>query len=130
MYEIVIVTWHRLTNTGAAATDDDAMDDFLADFFGAVNGRAGGDRRHRHGRRRRHHGGARGARAPAVRLTREFLDKALCEVYPDAHDRLDLPAAPGPSHRQQQPHQVKRRQQRLVAELSALGIDTSGLAPA
>ncbi|MFF4685968.1 hypothetical protein [Streptomyces sp. NPDC001307] len=84
-----------------------------------------------------------------MRLTREFLDKALCEVCPDAHDRLDLPADPetgllsfvppsddadyqdlGPSHRQQQPHQVKRRQQRLVAELSALGIDTSGLAPA
>ncbi|MGW3133883.1 hypothetical protein [Streptomyces sp. NPDC001123] len=36
----------------------------------------------------------------------------------------------GPSHWQQYPHQVKRRQQRLIAELSALGVDTSGLAPA
>ncbi|MGQ4419941.1 transposase [Streptomyces sp. SAS_269] len=36
----------------------------------------------------------------------------------------------GPSHWQQHPQQVKRRQQRLIAELSALGVDTSGLAPA
>ncbi|MGY5051260.1 transposase [Streptomyces sp. 900105755] len=36
----------------------------------------------------------------------------------------------GPSHWQQHPHQVKRRQQWLIAELSALGIDTSGLTPA
>ncbi|MFF4258738.1 IS110 family transposase [Streptomyces sp. NPDC001663] len=36
----------------------------------------------------------------------------------------------GPSHWQQDPHQAKRRQQRLIAELSALGVDTSGLAPA
>ncbi|TRO55815.1 hypothetical protein [Streptomyces sp. IB201691-2A2] len=36
----------------------------------------------------------------------------------------------GPNHWQQHPHQTKRRQQRLIAELSALGVDTSGLEPA
>jgi transposase len=36
----------------------------------------------------------------------------------------------GPNHWQQDPHQAKRRQQRLIAELSALGVDTSGLEPA
>ncbi|WP_405563694.1 IS110 family transposase [Streptomyces phaeochromogenes] len=36
----------------------------------------------------------------------------------------------GPNHWQQHPHQAKRRQQRLIAELSALGVDTSGLEPA
>ncbi|MET8454573.1 hypothetical protein [Streptomyces sp. NPDC005209] len=36
----------------------------------------------------------------------------------------------GPSHGQQHPRQVKRRRQRLIAELSALGVGTSGLTPA
>ncbi|MFD3583244.1 hypothetical protein [Streptomyces sp. NPDC058683] len=36
----------------------------------------------------------------------------------------------GPSHWQQHPHQVKRRQQHLIAEPSVLGVDTSGLTPA
>lgn len=36
----------------------------------------------------------------------------------------------GPNHWQQDPHQAKRRQQRHIAELSALGVDTSGLEPA
>ncbi|MFD0111832.1 DEAD/DEAH box helicase [Streptomyces sp. NPDC058320] len=74
---------------------DDGVDDFLADFFGAVNDEpeedaattdAGG-------------GDGTGAvpRAHVPRLfgsAREFLDEALREVYPDAHDRLDLSADP------------------------------------
>ncbi|MFE0448561.1 SNF2-related protein [Streptomyces fungicidicus] len=78
----------------AGAGEDDGMDDFLADFFGAVNdeleedtadGDTGGD------------GGGAVPRADVPRLfgsTREFLDEALREVYPDAHDRLDLSADP------------------------------------
>ncbi|MFC8423504.1 SNF2-related protein [Streptomyces sp. NPDC057236] len=71
---------------------DDSVDDFLADFFGAVGDEpedpadAGGDGT-----------GAAVPRADVPRLfgsTREFLDEALREVYPDAHDRLDLSADP------------------------------------
>ncbi|MFF9132383.1 DEAD/DEAH box helicase [Streptomyces sp. NPDC014806] len=84
----------RSPGTGAAATDDDAMDDFLADFFGAVNdepeetagtGTDGGD------------GTTAVPTAHVPRLfasAREFLDEALREVYPDAHDRLDLAVDP------------------------------------
>ncbi|MEU2874206.1 hypothetical protein ABZ769_34280 [Streptomyces olivoreticuli] len=36
----------------------------------------------------------------------------------------------GPSYWQQHPQQARRRQQQLIAELSALGVDTSGLTPA
>ncbi|WP_055628733.1 DEAD/DEAH box helicase [Streptomyces hirsutus] len=80
----------------AGTGDDDAVDDFLADFFGAVNdepedaaaaasGAVGGD------------GGGAVPRADVPRLfgsAREFLDEALREVYPDAHDRLDLSVDP------------------------------------
>jgi ERCC4-related helicase len=79
------------TRHTSGAGDDDAVDDFLADFFGAVNdepeedaGTGDGD------------GGAV-PRAHVPRLfasAREFLDEALREVYPDAHDRLDLSADP------------------------------------
>ncbi|MFH9859355.1 SNF2-related protein [Streptomyces sp. NPDC017202] len=73
---------------------DDGVDDFLADFFGAVNdepegedeGAADGD-----------HAGGSVPTAHVPRLfasAREFLDEALREVYPDAHDRLDLSADP------------------------------------
>ncbi|MFD3824452.1 SNF2-related protein [Streptomyces sp. NPDC058625] len=81
----------RASDEGA----DGAVDDFLADFFGAVgdepeedaaaSGAAGGD------------GSGAVPRADVPRLfgsTREFLDEALREVYPDAHDRLDLSADP------------------------------------
>ncbi|MET8125887.1 DEAD/DEAH box helicase [Streptomyces sp. NPDC005065] len=74
---------------------DDGVDDFLADFFGAVNddpeenaattGAGGGD------------GTGAVPRAHVPRLftsAREFLDEALREVYPDAQDRLDLSADP------------------------------------
>ncbi|MFJ7305109.1 SNF2-related protein [Streptomyces sp. NPDC099088] len=74
---------------------DDGVDDFLADFFGAVNdepeedaattGAGSGD------------GTGAVPRAHVPRLfasAREFLDEALREVYPDAHDRLDLSADP------------------------------------
>ncbi|GAA2423343.1 DEAD/DEAH box helicase [Streptomyces glaucus] len=79
---------------GAGDGADDGMDDFLADFFGAVgdepeedaaSGADGGD------------GGGAVPRAHVPRLfasAREFLDEALREVYPDAHDRLDLSADP------------------------------------
>jgi ERCC4-related helicase len=73
----------------------DGVDDFLADFFGAVNDEpeedagasdtGGGD------------GSGTVPRAHVPRLfasAREFLDEALREVYPDAHDRLDLSADP------------------------------------
>lgn len=78
----------------SGAGGDDGVDDFLADFFGAVNdepeedaadGDAGGD------------GGGAVPRADVPRLfgsAREFLDEALREVYPDAHDRLDLSIDP------------------------------------
>ncbi|MFJ9356955.1 SNF2-related protein [Streptomyces mirabilis] len=82
-------------DTDRASDTDDGVDDFLADFFGAVNDEpeedaattdAGG-------------GDGTGAvpRAHVPRLfssAREFLDEALREVYPDAHDRLDLSADP------------------------------------
>ncbi|MFJ3207509.1 SNF2-related protein [Streptomyces flaveolus] len=72
---------------------DDAVDDFLADFFGAVGDEpeedagasAGGD------------GTGTVPRAHVPRLfgsAREFLDEALREVYPDAHGRLDLSTDP------------------------------------
>ncbi|MER5994786.1 DEAD/DEAH box helicase [Streptomyces viridosporus] len=77
----------------SGADDGDGVDDFLADFFGAVNDEpeedaAGGDT-----------DDASGAvpRAHVPRLfgsAREFLDEALREVYPDAHDRLDLSIDP------------------------------------
>ncbi|MEU0335817.1 DEAD/DEAH box helicase [Streptomyces sp. NPDC006193] len=82
---------HRASGAGA----DDGVDDFLADFFGAVNDdpeedaattdAGGGD------------GGGAVPRAHVPRLfasAREFLDEALREVYPDAHDRLDLSVDP------------------------------------
>ncbi|MGW2893167.1 SNF2-related protein [Streptomyces sp. NPDC001212] len=82
------------TDRTSGAGPDEAVDDFLADFFGAVNDEpeedaatdaSGGD------------GTTAVPRAHVPRLfasTREFLDEALREVYPDAHDRLDLSADP------------------------------------
>jgi hypothetical protein len=83
------------TRHTSEAGADDGVDDFLADFFGAVNdapeedaaasGAGGGD------------GTGAVPRAHVPRLfasAREFLDEALREVYPDAHDRLDLSADP------------------------------------
>ncbi|MDN5385440.1 DEAD/DEAH box helicase [Streptomyces sp. LB8] len=79
-------------SSGSGAAGDDAVDDFLADFFGAVGdepeedtGADGGE------------GTTAVPRAHVPRLfgsAREFLDEALREVYPDAHDRLDLSADP------------------------------------
>ncbi|MER5182668.1 DEAD/DEAH box helicase [Streptomyces sp. NPDC002896] len=69
------------------ADGDDAMDDFLADFFGAV-GDEPEDENAEDGS-----GSIRKADVPRLfASTREFLDEALREVYPDAHDRLDLSA--------------------------------------
>ncbi|WP_329184621.1 DEAD/DEAH box helicase [Actinacidiphila glaucinigra] len=80
--------------TSDAGTDD-GVDDFLAEFFGAVNDEpeedtaasdtGSGD------------GTGTVPRAHVPRLfasAREFLDEALREVYPDAHDRLDLSTDP------------------------------------
>ncbi|MEU6178886.1 DEAD/DEAH box helicase [Streptomyces coeruleorubidus] len=77
----------------SGADDGDGVDDFLADFFGAVNDEpeedaAGGDA---------DDAGGAVPRAHVPRLfasAREFLDEALREVYPDAHARLDLSADP------------------------------------
>jgi superfamily II DNA or RNA helicase len=77
----------------SGADTDDGVDDFLADFFGAVNDEpeedaAGGDA---------DDAGGAVPRAHVPRLfasAREFLDEALREVYPDAHARLDLSADP------------------------------------
>ncbi|MEU6339403.1 DEAD/DEAH box helicase [Streptomyces sp. NPDC046977] len=83
------------TDRTSDAGTDDGVDDFLAEFFGAVNEEpeqdtaasdAGGD-----------DGTGTVPRAHVPRLfasAREFLDEALREVYPDAHDRLDLSADP------------------------------------
>ncbi|WP_030219559.1 DEAD/DEAH box helicase [Streptomyces sp. NRRL WC-3626] len=65
---------------------DEAVGDFLADFFNPVNEELEEDA---------DSGDGSGAvpRADVPRLfgsTREFLDEALREVYPDAHERLDL----------------------------------------
>jgi ERCC4-related helicase len=76
------------------ADADEGVDDFLADFFGAVNDEpdevaTGGGADEGDGRTV--------PRAHVPRLfasAREFLDEALREVYPDAHDRLDLSADP------------------------------------
>ncbi|MEU4133053.1 DEAD/DEAH box helicase [Streptomyces wuyuanensis] len=79
----------------SGADDADGVDDFLADFFGAVNDEpeaeaTGGDV----------DGGAGGGAVPRAHVprlfasAREFLDEALREVYPDAHARLDLSADP------------------------------------
>ena len=70
---------------------DDPVDDFLADFFSSVNEELEEDTADS--------GVGSGAvpRADVPRLfgsAREFLDEALREVYPDAHDRLDLSADP------------------------------------
>ncbi|WP_328506483.1 DEAD/DEAH box helicase [Streptomyces sp. NBC_00391] len=73
---------------GQEGAEDAGLDDFLADFFGAVGddpagGVAGGD--------------ASVPKADVPRLftsTREFFDEALREVFPDARDRLDLSADP------------------------------------
>ncbi|KAF3468533.1 DEAD/DEAH box helicase [Streptomyces sp. Tu 3180] len=78
----------RTSGTG----DGVGVDDFLADFFGAVNDEpeedaADGDAS----------GGGAVPRADVPRLfgsAREFLDEALREVYPDAHARLDLSVDP------------------------------------
>ncbi|GAB7105729.1 DEAD/DEAH box helicase [Streptomyces phaeofaciens JCM 4814] len=74
---------------------DDGVDDFLADFFGAVNDEPEEDAATTEA------GGGDGSgavpRAHVPRLfasAREFLDEALREVYPDAHDRLDLSTDP------------------------------------
>ncbi|MDF6046436.1 DEAD/DEAH box helicase [Streptomyces sp. JH14] len=72
---------------------DDGVDDFLADFFGAVNDEPEEDTATTDA------GDGTGAvpKAHVPRLfssAREFLDEALREVYPDAHDRLDLSADP------------------------------------
>ncbi|WP_413801418.1 DEAD/DEAH box helicase [Streptomyces iranensis] len=64
----------------APAGDSVGMDGFLADFFGTVGDEPESD-------------DASPPRAEVPRLfvsTREFLDEALREVFPDARDRLDL----------------------------------------
>ncbi|MFF9395281.1 DEAD/DEAH box helicase [Streptomyces griseoluteus] len=80
------------TDRAADSGDDDAVDDFLADFFGPVNEEPEQDTASN---------GSNGTgsvpRAHVPRLfasAREFLDEALREVYPDAHDRLDLSVDP------------------------------------
>ncbi|WP_081240836.1 DEAD/DEAH box helicase [Streptomyces viridosporus] len=80
----------------SGADDGDGVDDFLADFFGAVN-----DEPEEDAAATSDAGGGDGTgtvpRAHVPRLfasAREFLDEALREVYPDAHDRLDLSTDP------------------------------------
>jgi ERCC4-related helicase len=82
-------------DTDRASGTGDGVDDFLADFFGAVNDEPEEDAATTDA------GGGEGTgavhRAHVPRLfssAREFLDEALREVYPDAHDRLDLAADP------------------------------------
>ncbi|WP_351234621.1 DEAD/DEAH box helicase [Streptomyces sp. NPDC002133] len=69
----------------SGADADDGMDDFLADFFGSVGEEP------QDGDAEDGSGSVRKADVPRLfASTREFLDEALREVYPDAHDRLDL----------------------------------------
>ncbi|OEU96563.1 DEAD/DEAH box helicase [Streptomyces oceani] len=70
---------------GGAESGDGGMDDFLADFFGAVGDEPEGVT------------DASVPRAHVPRLftsTREFLDEALREVFPDARKSLDLDTDP------------------------------------
>ncbi|MFF4312418.1 DEAD/DEAH box helicase [Streptomyces sp. NPDC001507] len=79
-------------DTDRASDTDDGVDDFLADFFGPVNEEPEEDATGDAG-----HGTGAAPKAHVPRLfasAREFLDEALREVYPDAHDRLDLSADP------------------------------------
>ncbi|MFG3198503.1 DEAD/DEAH box helicase [Streptomyces sp. NPDC048208] len=74
----------------SSGTDADGgvSEDFLADFFGSVGDDPDGDAEDGSGAPRR-------ADVPSLfSSTREFLDEALREVYPDAHDRLDLSTDP------------------------------------
>ncbi|WP_330322749.1 DEAD/DEAH box helicase [Streptomyces anulatus] len=76
---------------GQEGAEDAGLDDFLADFFGAVgeeptDGAGAAD-----------DGTASVSKADVPSLftsTREFFDEALREVFPDARDRLDLSADP------------------------------------
>ncbi|MFJ2510819.1 SNF2-related protein [Streptomyces griseoviridis] len=82
----------------AAEGRDAGLDDFLADFFGSVDGTGGTDGSPAAGEG----GGSATAGAPSwddgtgsvlprlFESTAHFLDEALREVYPDARERLDL----------------------------------------
>ncbi|MGX1633691.1 SNF2-related protein [Streptomyces albidoflavus] len=75
---------------GQDGSTDEGLDDFLADFFGAVGEDPAGEGEGTDG-------GAGVSTADVPRLftsTREFFDEALREVFPDARDRLDLTADP------------------------------------
>jgi len=75
--------------TPGSGGDGDGVEDFLADFFGAVND----DPEEDAGASSDTDGTGAVPRADVPRLfgsAREFLDEALREVYPDAHTRLDL----------------------------------------
>ncbi|MDT0608693.1 DEAD/DEAH box helicase [Streptomyces lancefieldiae] len=81
-----------LDSRGASDADGD-VDDFLADFFGAVGDEPEEDA----GASDAGDGTGTVPRAHVPRLfasARDFLDEALREVYPDAHDRLDLSTDP------------------------------------
>ncbi|WCN04296.1 DEAD/DEAH box helicase [Streptomyces sp. M92] len=72
---------------------DEAVDDFLADFFGAVGDEPEEDA----GASAAGDGTGTVPRAHVPHLftsARDFLDEALREVYPDAHTRLDLSTDP------------------------------------
>ncbi|MEU9589316.1 DEAD/DEAH box helicase [Streptomyces sp. NPDC048219] len=76
-----------------ASDADDGVDDFLADFFGAVNDEPAEDA----GASDAGDGTGSVPRAHVPHLfasARDFLDEALREVYPDAHGRLDLSTDP------------------------------------
>ncbi|MGW8872199.1 SNF2-related protein [Streptomyces mirabilis] len=74
---------------------DDGVDDFLADFFGAVNDEPEKDAATTDAISGEGTGAVPRAHVPRLFTSaREFLDEALREVYPDAQDRLDLSADP------------------------------------
>ncbi|WP_079038221.1 DEAD/DEAH box helicase [Streptomyces sp. NBRC 110028] len=86
-----------------ADDEDSGMDDFLADFFGPVGEEPADQSGPEDSARTGESGAASAASARAAgspvlpRLfdsTAHFLDEALGEVYPDAHDRLELDRDP------------------------------------
>ncbi|MBO8190359.1 DEAD/DEAH box helicase [Streptomyces oryzae] len=71
-------------HSGGTSGTDDGLDDFLGDFFGTVGGEPADDSG-------QHNTAPPTAEVPRLfASTRQYIDEAVNEVFPDARDRLDL----------------------------------------